>query len=175
VAAGVVVGIVLASGDRPEAPPPATEAPPSAPAEPSPREKILARFASPDERRLAGELLDRNDKFLTALQEKDSEAAQELFDGRTFGQNSKEVMGEILSRAVLGKRLGDTELESWEIEDVELRARGEGRPAGAATVVTFKVRHAKANAETVLSHRRIFWIRRPDGWYVTVPPRPADK
>ncbi len=184
---GIVVGIVIASGDRsksgtppPAAPPPASPVrpapPPAAPA-PSPREKALARLADAQERRLGEELVTRFEAFAAAVKAKESAKLAPFFDRLTFGDLSGEAPREAIARALRDPKFSELDLDRVEVEEVSVRTRVD-RAGGPGGIVSAKLyfKHPKSGMEVTLPPTPFAWVRRLDGqWYLTRPPKPGDK
>jgi predicted Ser/Thr protein kinase len=175
-AAGIVLGLLLGKGKKPPAapaplPPPVAAPKPSppapAPAKPDPKEGVLGRFRDAAERRWGEELYARTEEFLKAAQKKDFKALKGMLDSLTFGSPDEQVFAEILSKVFNEK----VTLESWEIQDLDVRVRAPGRPQPHA--VASVAYHLKTpNSELKLQHQPVYWVRRIDGqWYLTRNPR----
>lgn len=119
------------------------------------------------ERRLTEELLDRVEELMRAMQKKDLKAMREVLDRLSFGEVSESSTPEIYAKVQSEK----AELLEWEVEDVILRGRMPGRPAGAVVTVTFRI-GLPSKAEMKLPGQPLHWVRRLDGkWYATRPPK----
>ncbi len=187
---GIVIGLVVGKSDPPPAPPPAPPAaakrpeppkPEPAPVKPPPlpkppvppppeaRARILAKFRDAGERRLTEELMGRVELFMRAVQKRDGAAVRGMLDRLAFGDGSDPIVGEQFQKI----QSGAVELADWAVEDVELRLRPLGRPA-AVCEMTYHLKAGKT--ELKVEHQPTHWVHRSDGaWYVTKPPRPADK
>jgi serine/threonine protein kinase len=194
---GIVIGLVLRGGGPPPAPP-AAKTPPEKlvfpkpdpkpelkpepkPVEPLPHksdpepqkplEKFLANIKDATEQRLTKEVMTRTEELLQAMQKKDLKTVRGMLDELAFGQPSDQQVQELL-----GKNHAEHTLESWEIQDVEIRSRMPGlRQQPHATVtMTYELRLSKGMLK--LTDQPIHWIRKIDGrWYVTRLPKQSGK
>jgi serine/threonine protein kinase len=155
----------------PEPEPPKPEPPPKPPALKAGeyRQKILDKVRDAGERRLTEELLARVEQFMRAVQKKDGKAVRSVLDRLTFGDGSHPAIGEHLQKI----QSGAVDLAGWAVEYVQLRLRPLARPA-AVCEMTYHL--AAGKTEIKVEHQPVYWIHRADGlWYVTKPPKSADK
>ena len=195
---GIILGLVLGrGGNKPSGPPPVAPKPPEkvvekpaekpvakvpeekpaekapeekptpAPKEPTPREKILAKFKDASEKRLTEEVMARTEELLKAVQTRDAKTVRAFLDDIAFGMLTDAQVMELFLRTGV-----DRMLESWEIQDVEIRMRIPGaRPQPhALTMMTYELKLPKGTLKA--TDQPIHWIRKMDGkWYVTKLPK----
>jgi len=191
---GIVVGLMLGRSGRSPAPAAAPPPAPAAPAPPvvkapdvrpaekpaekppekapepkaaSPREGILARMKDATEKRLTEEVLGRTEELMKAVQAKDPKTIRGFLDEIAFGQLTD-------AQVLEGFEKAQGVLQTWEIQDVEIRMRVPGaRPQPhAQTLMTYDFKFAKG--ELKATDQPIQWIRKLDGkWYVTKLPKSA--
>jgi serine/threonine-protein kinase len=134
---------------------------------PPPREGILARMKDATDKRLTEEVLGRTEELMKAVQAKDAKAIRGFLDEIAFGQLTD-------AQVLEGFEKTQGVLQSWEIQDVEIRMRVPGaRPQPhAQTLMTYEFKFAKG--ELKATDQPIQWIRKLDGkWYVTKLPKSA--
>jgi predicted Ser/Thr protein kinase len=193
---GIVIGLILRGGGKspePPAPAPATKTPPAAsvgkapvdpataavkpadprpetpkPADPEPApakplEKIIARLKDATEKRFTEEVMTRTEELLQALVKKDLKTVRGMLDELAFGQISDQQVAEMFTR-----NHAEYTLESWEIQDVEIRVKTPGlRQQPHATVtLTYDLKLPKGSMK--ITDQPMHWIRKLDGrWYLT--------
>jgi serine/threonine protein kinase len=189
---GIIVGLVLGhKSDKPPAPAPAKPeekvaakppvkpeekpAPPKpdpAPKPPDPeppmkpREKILSKFKDATDKKFTEDVMSRAEEFLQAMKKKDLKTARGMLDDLAFGQITDQQLEELLTR-----NHPDYLLESWEIQDAEIRMKVPGRPQPHATLtLTYELKLPKGTMR--VTDQVMHWIRKLDGrWYLTRLPK----
>ncbi|HLY73459.1 MAG TPA: hypothetical protein VKU80_05005, partial [Planctomycetota bacterium] len=166
---------------KPEATPPAkpgenpaeksplkpSEEKPALPKDASPREKLLSRIKDATEKRLTEEVMSRTEELMKAIQGRDAKAVRGFLDEIAFGQ-----LADVQVLENFAKANSDKSLESWEIQDVEIRMRiPAARPQPhALTTMTYEFKFPKGSLK--VQDQPIHWIRKLDGkWYVTKLPK----
>jgi len=194
---GIVLGMILGRGDPkpPEPPPSAVKPPPpkkveekpvekpaekpvESPAErpvekpvekpPDPKVRILGKVKDLQEKRQTDELMGRTEEFLKAVQRKDLKTVRRMLDRLAFGEPTDAQLNEMFALLLSEK----FELVSWEFEDVQVKRGPLGRTTGLCQM-SYAAKIPKG--EMKFSEQAIHWSRKPDGWYVTRPPKPGDK
>jgi serine/threonine protein kinase len=192
---GIIVGLVLGhKSDKPPAPAPVKpeekaafkpavkpeEKPPKGDPKPDPapkpsnpeppmkpRERILSKLKDGAEKKFTDEVMQRAEEFLQAMRKKDLKTARSMLDELAFGQIPDVQLEEILT-----KNHPDYILESWEIQDAEIRMKLPGaRPQPhAALTLTYELKLPKATMK--ITDQVMHWIRKLDGrWYLTRLPK----
>jgi eukaryotic-like serine/threonine-protein kinase len=191
---GIVVGLILGRGaetkkDPPPAPivgkiepkpepkpevkpEPRVEPPPVKPPEPEPpqkpKDRLLAKFKDGMEKKFTEEALQRVEEFLQAMQKKDTKSIRSMLDEIAFGQITDAQMVDLLGRGYADRG----SLESWEIQDVDIRTRMPGlrQHPHALFTMTYEVKVPKG--ELKIADQPLHLIRKVDGkWYVTRLPK----
>jgi serine/threonine protein kinase len=190
---GIVIGLVLRGGGKPPvqpaapAPVAAKKAPvdppkpadpvPSKPVEPKPEppkpadpepapakpfEKILARLKDATEKKFTEEVMSRTEELLQALLKKDLKTVRGMLDELAFGQMSDQQVAEMFTR-----NHAEYTLESWEIQDVEIRSRTPGlrQQAHATVTLTYDLKLPKGTMK--VSDQPMHWVRKEGRWYLT--------
>src|SRR5262249_55124488 len=119
------------------------------------------------ERKYGEEAVARTEELLQAMKRKDTKAIRGMLDDIAFGQLSD---SEVL--ALLHRNSDKVTLESWEVQEVEVRLKVPGARGPHATVtMTYDLKLPKGDLK--LTDQPIHLIKKPlDGkWYVTKPPR----
>ncbi len=196
---GIVIGLVLRGGGKPAEAPPAAKAPPAPapvvqappvpgpppplkapdpkpeppkPPEPDPApakpfEKILSRLKDATEKRFTEEVMSRTEELLQAMKKKDLKAVRAMLDELAFGQMTDQQVAELFARNHV-----EYTLESWEIQDVELRSKVPGlrQQPHAMVTLTYELKVPKGSLK--VSDQPMHWIRKLDGrWYLTRLPK----
>src|SRR6185503_17990143 len=166
---GIVVGLILGRGgetkkDPPPSPivgkmepkvepkpePPPIKPPdlPSGANDPSakegpqkPKDKILAKLKDGVEKKFTEEAMSRAEEFLQAMQKKDTKAIRSMLDEIAFGQITDAQVLDLLGRGHSDKGT----IESWEIQDLDLRMRMPGlrQQPHALFTMTYDVKFPK--------------------------------
>ena len=153
-------------------PPPPPKPKPEPKPEPKPtdsRQKLVARFNDLADKRMAGEVLARTERFLQAVQKADRESVRKMIDRLSFGQASERYIVEIFAKIFEEK----ASLLSWEFEDLEIRTPGRGLGRMITYAKTTMTYHLKLpQGQVTISSQPIYWVRRRGGeWFVTKQPR----
>jgi predicted Ser/Thr protein kinase len=199
---GIIVGLILGRSGKPpaappEAPAPKVEAKPVAklpepkpeerPAEKTvekpvekapepkpvtpPKEGFFDRIKDQTEKRLTEEVMSRIEELMKAMQAKDPAKIRSFLDEIAFGQLTDQQVLEVFAKSP-----GEKTLQSWEIQNVEIRMRVPGarpQPHAEATM-TYEYKFNKVDMK--VTDQPLHWIRRLDGkWYVTKLPKTAGK
>jgi serine/threonine protein kinase len=158
-------------------PPKATEPPKPIPKPPDPpppkpeepRQRILGKIKDTQEKRLTEELIGRTDELLKAMQKKDLKTVRGMLDKLAYGDLPDAQLAEMFSRLLAEK----VEIEKWEFDDVQVHLKGLVGRTTAVCQMSYSLKIPKG--EVKVSDQPIHWVHKPDGWYVTRPPRTADK
>jgi predicted Ser/Thr protein kinase len=192
---GIVIGLVLRGGGKPpETPAPASVAkgptptapvvppPPVKPPEPKPEpskpadaepakpfEKILARIKDATERKFTEEVMARTEELLQAMKKKDLKAVRAMLDELAFGQMTDQQVAELFT-----KNHVEYTLESWEIQDVEIRTKVPGlrQLPHASVMLTYELK-LPTSRTVKISDQPMHWIRKglEGRWYLTRLPK----
>jgi hypothetical protein len=152
----------------PEPPPPVVKPPEPEPAPQKTKDKVLAKLKDGIEKKFTEEAMLRVEEFLQAMQKKDTKAIRSMLDEIAFGQISDSQLLELLGKGQLDKG----SLESWEIQDVEVRMKMPGlRPQPHALfTMTYEAKFPKG--EMKMTDQPLHLIRKLDQkWYVTRLPK----
>jgi predicted Ser/Thr protein kinase len=169
--------VVKAPEPKPE-PPKRSEAEPSEPApgkpvDPAPSkpqkpfERIVSRIKDATEKKFTEEVMSRTEELLQAMMKKDLKTVRGMLDELAFGQMTDPQLAELFT-----KNHPEYSLESWEIQDVEIRTKLPGlRQQPHATVsLTYELKLPKGSMR--ITDQPMNWIRKPDGrWYLTRLPK----
>jgi hypothetical protein len=187
---GIVIGLVLRGGGKPPdapvakaAPAPVVKAPveppPAKPADPNPKppdpdpapakpfEKILSRLKDASEKKFTEEVMTRTEELLQAMRKKDLKTVRGMLDELAFGQMTDQQVAELFA-----KNHAEYTLESWEIQDVEIRSKLPGlrQQPHAAVTLTYELKLPKGSMK--IADQPMHWIRKLDGrWYLTRLPK----
>ena len=191
---GIVVGLILGRGaetkkDPPPAPivgkielkpepkvevkpEPKVDPPPVKPPEgetaQKPKDRILAKFKDGVERKFTEEAMQRVEEFLQAMQKKDTKAIRAMLDELAFGQITDAQVLDLLGRSHPDKG----SLESWEIQDVDIRTRMPGMRQNPHALFTMTYQVNLPKGELKVTDQPLHLIRKLDGkWYVTRLPK----
>jgi predicted Ser/Thr protein kinase len=188
---GIVVGLILGKGAQtkkdpppipivgkidpkpepkpePKVEPPPPVKPPDPEPPQKPKDRILAKFKDVAEKKFTEEAMQRVEEFLQAMQKKDTKAIRGMLDELAFGQLSDAQVLELVGRSHSDKG----SLESWEIQDVDIRMRMPGlrQNPHALFTMTYEVKLPKG--ELKMADQPLHLIRKVDGkWYVTRLPK----
>jgi len=190
---GIIIGLVLRGGGKPPDAPVAktvpapvvkapVEPPPAKPADPKPEppkptdpdpapakpfEKILSRLKDATERKFTEEVMSRTEELLQAMRKKDLKTVRGMLDELAFGQMTDQQVAELFA-----KNHTEYTLESWEIQDVEIRSKLPGlrQQPHAAVALTYELKLPKGSMK--ITDQPMHWIRKLDGrWYLTRLPK----
>ncbi|HVE39497.1 MAG TPA: serine/threonine-protein kinase [Planctomycetota bacterium] len=185
---GIVIGLVLRGGGKPPEAPPVAKAPPDPtppplkapdpkpeppkpsdpdPAPAKPFEKILSRLKDATEKKFTEEVMSRTEELLQAMKKKDLKAVRAMLDELAFGQMTDQQVAELFS-----KNHVEYTLESWEIQDVEIRSKMPGlrQQPHASVTLSYELKVPKGSLK--IGDQPMHWIRKLDGrWYLTRLPK----
>ena len=113
------------------------------------------------------EVQNRTDELLQAMKKKDLKTVRGMLDELAFGQLTDAQLSELLT-----KNHAEHTLESWEIQDIEIRSRLPGLRQQPHATVTLDYDLKIPKGSVKLSDQQQVWIRKLDGrWYLTRLPK----
>jgi hypothetical protein len=111
--------------------------------------------------------MNRTEELMKAIQNKDVKTVKGFLDELAFGQLTDAQVLEIFTKTHVEKLL-----ESWEIQDVEIRMRIPGARPQPHAVMTMSYEFKFPKGTLKIQDQFIHWIRKLDGkWYVTKLPK----